>query len=229
MAKEEIEPFDWKRILFGDTPVEFMIEVFFRTLIIYLALLIVLRLMGKRMDGQLGIAEFAVMLTFGAIVSAPMQMPDRGLLVGMVAMLCMLIFERGVNWLAVKNKKVQEAIQGTPSILIKDGILQLDEMQRTRLSKQNIFAALRTKQILNLGNVKRLYFEACGLINVYQQESPTPGLAILPADEMKFTRERMQRVEGKIACENCGNVNGSEKRESTCGRCGAQRWTDATY
>src|SRR5688500_19409545 len=128
MKKEEIEPFDWQRIMFGNTPAEFTVEVFLRTLFIYLVLLVVLRLMGKRMDGQLTITEFAVMITLGAIVSVPMQIPERGLLLGIIALVCILIFERGINWLAVKNQKVEEATQGSLSVLIRKGIMQLDEI-----------------------------------------------------------------------------------------------------
>jgi uncharacterized membrane protein YcaP (DUF421 family) len=181
------------------------------------------------MDGQLTITELAVMITFGAIVSVPMQIPDRGILLGILAMLCLLIFERGVNWLAVKNEKIEAATQGTISILIKNGILQLAEMRRAGISKQNLFAALRSKEIFNLGSVKRLYFEGCGLINVYKDDAARPGLPILPPNELDFTRKRMQVEPTKIACSNCGNVTASGRQSFKCENCGEQNWMDAVY
>jgi hypothetical protein len=51
MKKEDIIPWDWQRILFGQAPPEFLLEVLMRTSIIYIALLIIVRLMGKRMGG----------------------------------------------------------------------------------------------------------------------------------------------------------------------------------
>ena len=51
MNKEEIKLSDWQRILIGDAPVEFLLEVFIRTALIYLALLIIMRFLGKRMNG----------------------------------------------------------------------------------------------------------------------------------------------------------------------------------
>ena len=80
MKKEEIHRGDWHRILIGTAPTEFLLEVLIRTIIIYLFLLVTLRLMGKRMGGQLTISELAVMLTLGAIVSVAMQIPEKGLL-----------------------------------------------------------------------------------------------------------------------------------------------------
>ena len=79
MKKEDIQPWDWQRILFGQAPPEFLIEVFLRTTLIYLALLVVTRALGKRMGGQLSISELAVMVTLGAIVSPAMQIPQLGL------------------------------------------------------------------------------------------------------------------------------------------------------
>src|SRR6476659_4263861 len=74
MEKDEIHFGDIKRWLFGDAPPEFMIEVFIRTILIYLFLLLIVRLMGKRMSGQITLTEMAVMITLGAIVSPAIQL-----------------------------------------------------------------------------------------------------------------------------------------------------------
>ena len=99
MKKEDIEPWDWPRILFGQAPPEFLLEVFMRTALIYIALLIIVRLMGKRMGGQLTISEMAVMVTLGAIVSPAMQIPQLGILLGIMILVCALIFQRSLNYL----------------------------------------------------------------------------------------------------------------------------------
>jgi uncharacterized membrane protein YcaP (DUF421 family) len=177
MKEDEVQAWDWDRILFGQTPAVFIVEVFIRTLFIYLLLLVILRLLGKRMDGQLTLTEMAVMVTFGAIVAVPMQLPDKGLLSGIIALVYALIFQRGLNWLTVKNKALEDITQGTLSILVKDGLIQLNEMQKARISKQHLFTELRGQKIYNLGKVKRLYFEACGMMNPYLEHADKPGLS----------------------------------------------------
>ena len=107
MKQEEIHWGDWHRILFGMAPETFIIEVFIRTVIVYLLLLFTLRFLGKRMGGQLTISELAVMLTLGAIISVPMQLPDRGLLQGVLVLICAVIFQRGLNYFAIKYKKIR--------------------------------------------------------------------------------------------------------------------------
>ena len=103
MKKEDIQPWDWQRILFGEAPPEFLVEVFVRTFIIYIALLIIVRLMGKRMGGQLTVSELAVMVTLGAIVSPAMQIPQLGVLMGILILICALIFQRGLNLTEMKD------------------------------------------------------------------------------------------------------------------------------
>ena len=229
MKKEEVQPWDWQRILLGQTPVEFLLEVLIRTLFVYLLLLVILRLLGKRMDGQLTLTEMAVMITFGAIVSVPMQLPDKGMLGGVIALFYVLIFQRGLNWLNVKNKTVEDITQGTVSVLVKNGMLQLDEMQKAGMSKQHLFTALRGDKIYNLGRVKRVYFEACGMINVYLEDGDKPGLPILPSDELNFIREHTRVDKSSIACKNCGCVVSAEKRNTTCNRCGKREWIEAIF
>jgi uncharacterized membrane protein YcaP (DUF421 family) len=79
----------------GEAPPLFLLEVFVRTLVIYVFLLFILRWLGKRMSGQLIIMELSVMLTLGAIVSASMQLPDHGILEGAFLLLLRAQFSAG--------------------------------------------------------------------------------------------------------------------------------------
>jgi uncharacterized membrane protein YcaP (DUF421 family) len=150
MKKEEIHLWDIKRILFGQAPPEFLLEVLVRSIIIYVAAIIIMRWLGKRMNGQLTILEYAVMVVMGATISVPMQIPDRGLLQGFVVLLCILLFLRGVNWIAFHNSKFEKMVQGEVSVLVKDGVLDLKELSRTKISQQQIFEVLSRKKFSNL-------------------------------------------------------------------------------
>ncbi|MBT1702870.1 DUF421 domain-containing protein [Chryseosolibacter indicus] len=229
MKKDDIQSWDWQRILFGQAPPTFLVEVLIRTIIVYLFLLVILRLLGKRMDGQLTLTEMAVVVTFGAIVSVPMQLPDKGILLGILALLLAAAFQRGFNWLNVKNDKMEEITQGTMNILVKDGLVQLDEMKKVGLSKQHLFAALRKEKIFNLGNVKRVYFEACGLFSIYSEEEAKPGLPTFPSNELEFVHTQTKIDESRIACCNCGYVAETTDRNISCENCGDKNWIEAIY
>jgi len=226
MKKEDIHLGDWKRIIMGNAPGEFMLEIVVRTLIIYLILLIVMRLLGKRMGAQLTITETAVMLTLGAIVSVPMQIPERGLLPAVVLLLTVLALQRGVNWLALKNRKSETVLQGDVSLLVKDGVLQTEEMKKTGLSHEQVFARLRSNDVQHLGVLKRVYLEAGGFFSLYRLPQPKPGLSVLPLKDKKL-HDAEQRAEGLCACLYCATVIKLPTPEASCPHCGHKEWTYA--
>lgn len=232
MKKDEIHLEDIQRILFGQAPPQFLLEVFIRTILIYVGLLFVVRWMGKRMSGQLTLMEMAVMLTLGAIVAVPMQVPDRGLLQGAVLLICIAFFQRGISLLGFRNGKIEDLIQGKASMLVKDGILQLDEMKKVRISHQQLYAELRQENVYNLGALDRVYLEACGIFSIFQSEIPKPGLPIYPPHDKEIVQSQKQAfTESKqpvelLACINCGYVKPKDNIE-TCKDCGHKEWINA--
>ncbi|MDB5110851.1 MAG: hypothetical protein JWR67_1965 [Mucilaginibacter sp.] len=232
MKKEEIHLGDIPRILFGQTPPVFLIEVFMRTVIIYIILLFVVKWMGKRMNGQLTIMELAVILTLGAIVSVPMQMPDRGILQGVILLVIAGLFQRGITLLGVRKGRMEDLIMGKCSLLVEDGILKLDQMEKDRITRQQVFEQLRTQKIFNLGKVDRVYLEACGIFSVLKAPQFRPGLPITPPDDGDiFDKQKPVFFEDKDdnqlqACCNCGYVKPA-KDQSKCRICGDNEWVKA--
>jgi uncharacterized membrane protein YcaP (DUF421 family) len=232
MKKEDIHLDDIYRILFGQAPPIFLLEVLIRTLIVYALLLFIIRWLGKRMSGQLTIMELAVMLTLGAIVCVPMQIPDRGLLQGVVLLLCAVGFQRGISLLGVKSGWFEDFTQGKMSMLIKNGTLELDELTKNRISHTQLFAKLRSENIYNLGTVDRVYLEACGLYSIFLAKSPRPGLPILYIDDEDIVNEQNHATvsekndEKLMACKSCGFVSETEPAEK-CENCGENNWTKA--
>jgi uncharacterized membrane protein YcaP (DUF421 family) len=223
MDKDEIKLSDWQRILFGNAPVDFLLEVAIRTLFTYFILLIVVRLLGKRMSAQLTSTEMAVMLVLGAIVSVPMQTPERGLLQGVFMLFLILAFQQGLTAWMRRNEKLEDKIQGTLSILVKDGVLQLREMDKINLSREQLFGVLRSQQIYNLGAIKRLYQEACGDFSTYKQKEAKPGLSILPRKDKEIQHLQKRILDHTVVCAHCGHIE-PETSKRLCIVCGQEQW-----
>ncbi|QJD96852.1 DUF421 domain-containing protein [Mucilaginibacter robiniae] len=233
MKKEEIHLEDFKRILFGQAPPEFLLETFIRTLIIYIVLLFIVRWLGKRMIGQLTIMELAVMLTLGAIVSVPMQVPDRGLLQGALLLVCAVFFQRGISLIGFRRGKFEDIAQGKTSLLVKDGVLQLEQMEKDRISRQQIYAELRQQKIFNLGMVDRLYAEAEGVFSVFKSNQPKSGLPILPPDDQEIMQIQHQASTQPpqsiqlMVCVSCGLIKPQSQQDTACNHCGHDEWVNA--
>jgi uncharacterized membrane protein YcaP (DUF421 family) len=217
---------DWKRILIGNAPTEFLIEVLIRSIFIYAFLLVIVRILGKRMSGQLTITEMAVMLTLGAIISPPMQSPDRGILIGMMLLLFVLGFQRGFSLLTLKNRKIEQLALGNVTMLVKEGELQLSAMLYVNISREQLFAVLRTVEIYQLGKVKRVYQETNGDFSIYRQPDPKPGLSILPDGDSNLLQLQKAYAGEQQVCSRCGHLQ-SSIAEIVCSNCGDDHWEKA--
>lgn len=223
MDKDEIKLDDLYRILVGEAPAIFLLEVLIRSVITYCILLIVLKFMGKRMSGKLTNTETAVMLMFGAVVSSGMQIPDRGVLESAVVLGLILLLQRGYTLLNFRSRKVEKITLGTTSLMVKDGVVQQGFMKKELVSLDELKRNLRSKKILQLGEVKRMYMETNGMFTIVPYKEPVPGLAVLP-DDAELREKIYQPAEGRLVCANCGQVY---ERSSWPGKCAACDSTEA--
>jgi uncharacterized membrane protein YcaP (DUF421 family) len=236
MDKSQIHLSDIHHILFGNAPAEFMIETFFRTIVIYVFLLIIVKWLGKRMAGQVTITELGISIMLGAIVAPPMETPERGVIQGIFILVMILCYHQWLALAGVKNPKMERILQGKLSIFVKDGIIQIDEIKRTGVSRAQLIAELRRKNIYNLGKVKRMYMEACGIFSVFEQEN-RPGLSLLPVEDKDVHSIQKKPDRQQKACTSCGNTIpspadgdlSSEKLAdgSPCMVCGNTHWDTA--
>jgi hypothetical protein len=86
---------DWRRILMGDAPWNFLLEVIGRGAVVYLVLLLFMRLLGRRIVAQMSISELAVILMLGACIGLPLQAPLQGLVPPLAVLVAVLICQRG--------------------------------------------------------------------------------------------------------------------------------------
>jgi uncharacterized membrane protein YcaP (DUF421 family) len=228
MKKEDIHWDDWHRILIGSAPTSFLLEVLIRTVIMYLVLLVVLRLMGKRMGGQLTIAELAVMVTLGAIICVPMQVPDKGVVQGIFVLICAWAFQRGFTLLGVRSSKMENLIQGKEAVLLKDGVIDVKQLDAANISRQQLYGVLRAQNIFNLGEVERVYIEACGIFSVFKYDTPKPGLSIFPSRDGDILDGQQKPDEHFYVCQMCGRTAENEnEKNGHCNNCGCQNWEEA--
>lgn len=220
MEKEEIHIDDIKRLLFGETPPEMLLEVMLRSIILYLVLVLVVRLLGKRTNSILTITERAVFITLGAIVAMPMHGPDHGVLIGIIVLLTVLILQRSFTRSFFISRWWEQKMQGTVNILIKDGVIEITEIEKLRISRQQLFELLREREIRHLGQVKRAYIEAAGTLSLYKNEDVRPGISVLPVKDID---KIIVKDNSRSACTWCGNVVESES-PGNCPVCQHNNW-----
>jgi uncharacterized membrane protein YcaP (DUF421 family) len=227
MKPEEIHLYDIGRILIGEVPGGFLLEAVLRILFLFLMLLVAIRLMGRRMASSLTRNELAALTSLAAAIGVPVLAPDRGLLPALIIAVVVIAFQRLMAGATFRSKKMERVLMDHNNILIEDGCINQQEILKSGLSQERLFAQLRSSGIDSLGKVQRLYFEPSGRFTILEAPEPAPGLPILPEWDTDYTDDR-ETLPDKFACCNCGQiVKETAKPDRPCERCGQNEWRQA--
>lgn len=212
--------------LIGAAPWSFALEVVLRFLIIYLALLLVLRLMGRRFAGQLSIVELAIMVMLGAAIGPPLQTPEKGILPTVVLLVTLFGCFRLLSWLSFRSHRLEALSQGEATMLVQDGRLALEHLRHAELSRARIFSELRALDVQHLGELRRAWLEPSGRVSLLRYRQPRAGLWILAEQSREFDQRIL--VEASYACGRCGFVvDQEEPPREACRYCHGERWEHA--
>ena len=173
------------RIFIGDQSPYFILEIVFRTTVIFLYTLLLLRFMGKRGMGQLTPFEFAIIVALGSAVGDPMFYPVVPLVHTMVVILVVILLHRLITGMTLVNVKLEKFLQGESRILIENGHINYSNLKLERLSKEDLFEMLRPEGISDLGQVKNVYLEPSGKVSIIRCDEEVYRENILPDSNKK--------------------------------------------
>ncbi|WP_116788726.1 DUF421 domain-containing protein [Flavobacterium psychrotrophum] len=216
--------FEWNRLLFNDLPISFLAEVAFRTIIMFVVVLVTLKFTGKRGVKQLSVFEVVIIISLGSAAGDPMFYEDVGLIPAIMVFCIILMMYRSVTWLLGKSKWFENFMEGTAKCIIEDGQFSIVSFQREDLAQDEFFAELRLKSIEHLGQVRNAYMETNGAISVffYRDEDVKYGLPIRP--QLFALKNTVIPKSGVYACTFCANTQRLEPTEGTCTVCGRKEW-----
>ena len=142
-----------------------------RTVILYVAVILAMRVMGKRQIGELQPFELVVTLMLSDLAAVPMQETGIPLLVGLLPILVLVILEVIFSYISLKSKRARGFLLGRPSILIRGGKLNEQEMRRLRVNIDDIEDELRKKDIKSIGEVEIAILETDGSISAFPMQN----------------------------------------------------------
>ena len=140
----DFKVFDFHRIFIGDAPLVFLLEIIFRTLVMYSYSIFLLRILGKRGMGQLSTLELAIIIAFGSAIGDPMVNANVPVLYGMVAVTVVTVFQISLERFVNKNKKIEAIVEGAPNLVVDNGIIKWECLTKDNLSKEDLFRSLRS-------------------------------------------------------------------------------------
>jgi len=154
-----------------------MLVPFFRTLLLYVAIIVAVRLMGKRQVGEMQPSELVITILVSAVASVPMQDLDIPLAHGLVPVFTLIAAEVLVSALTLKWVGLRRLLSGKPVSVIQQGKINQEALRKLRLSLDDLLEDLRLNGVFDLRQVAFAQIETNGQLSVLLQAAETPVTA----------------------------------------------------
>lgn len=221
--------FDWKELLLGSEDWNFLPEVLFRTVLMFIVILVSLSILGKRGVKQLSVFELVVIIGLGSAAGDPMFYKDVGLLPAFIVFTIVIGLYILVTYVVGKNKFAERLIEGKPICLVEEGYFAVDKFEKENLGQDEFFAELRLKGVSQLGQIEKAIIETNGGVSIfyYPDKDCRYGLPILP-DSLSGKTVKISKSK-HYACIFCGFTEKIEPVDRhVCPNCKKDQWVEAS-
>ena len=189
-----------------------MLINFVRAIMVYILVLVVMRLMGKREIGQLQPFELVISIMIADLASIPMTDPGVPIFNGLVPILGLLAMHLLITLLNIKSVNLRKITCGKPTILVYRGKIDEEALKKERFTISELQERLRGKDVFSLGDVEFAILETNGEVSVITKPNKrnlTPEDMNIEADYEGLPYDLI--VDGKIMYENLNKI-GKDKR-----------------
>lgn len=151
-----------------------MITLIFRTLLVYIFLILIMRLMGKRQIGELEVTDLVATLLLSEIASLPITDPNIPVLHALVPMIVLLSLEVFSSYILLRAPKLKKILSASPTFIIKDGVLDQAALTATRLSIEELMSEIRQQGLCSLSYVWYAILEKDGRLTILPRARYSP-------------------------------------------------------
>ena len=148
-----------------------------RTVIMYVALLVVVRLTGKREMGHVSPFDFVVAILIAEVAVLPIADPERPLWHGLLPLGTIVLAELFLSWVTLKSERFRHLVTGRPSIVVRDGRLVEEELRAVRFCIDDLLEGLRSKDVADITEVEVAILEPNGSLSVIRKSQHRPVTA----------------------------------------------------
>jgi len=141
-------------------------EFIVRAVSVYLFLLVLLRLTGKRQVGQLAPFDLVLLLVLSNAVQNAMNGGDNSITGGMILAATLVGLNSGVGWLTFHSKTIEGIVEGRPMILVHDGKIDHFSLRKSQMTTHELEASLRAAGCAGPAEVRFAVLENTGKVSV---------------------------------------------------------------
>lgn len=148
---------------------ESIITIIYVTPVAYVAMVLLLRVSGKRTLSKMNAFDFVVTIALGSVLAGVALDKNIPLLNGVTAMLVFVFFQFLFTWLSVRIRFIQTLITSRPALIFYQGNFLHQVMKKERLTEEEIHSAVRIQGISSLDGVDMIILETTGDIAIIKK------------------------------------------------------------
>lgn len=174
-----------------------MVLVIIRTTIIFVVLLVIMRLMGKRQIGEMQPFELVITLLIAELACIPMSDASIPLLYGLVSVIAIYVLHEIVTLIDLKVKPLKSLISGKPSLVVNKNGIDDYQLKRNNLDVSDLIESLRTAGYFSLDSIDYALYESNGQFSALPKqdyEEMQTSLPLVIIDNGKFDRKNLELV-----------------------------------
>ncbi len=156
-----------------------MIIIILKTIFLYFFIILVYRIMGKKEVGQLGIIDLIVTILIAELATKSLDSKDASLLLSIIPITTILFLQVILSYITMKNNHIRHFIEGTPTVIIKNGKLMFHEMSKLRYSLEDLISQLREQGVRSIDEVNFAVLENNGKLSIFESGNDYPMPLIL--------------------------------------------------
>jgi len=141
-------------------------EKIIRSVAVYVFLFLAFRFLGKRQIGELSPFDFVVLLIIANVVQNAIIGPDNSLMGGLVGATTILLLNYLLDLLVYRSSKARRLLESSPTILLHNGKINWKNLEKEKVTEEELLSALRTNGILEPSKVRYAILEENGTISV---------------------------------------------------------------
>lgn len=144
--------------------------IIFRTCFLYVFILIVFRLMGKREVGELSVIDLVVFVLIAEVAAFALDDYENPLFNAILPIIILLVIQILSAYLSLKNKIIRDLVDGDPVLLVRDGIILESEMRKQRYNLDDLCQQLRENGVASVTEIAYAYLEPSGNLSVFKKD-----------------------------------------------------------
>lgn len=175
-----------------------LIKILFKIIIVYILVMILLKLMGKREIGQVSLFDFAIILIISDILVIGVEQDFKLFSFYIIGVIFLALLQLLISFIILKNRNIRSLFDGKESVIIYDGNINIKEMKKQRYNMDDLITQIRLNGISSISEIKYLILENNGKVSIYlKKDNPINPLPLIVSGQIEHNNLRLLKLSEK--------------------------------